>query len=125
MFFLLEVHTGIVSQEGFLGELLSSEEKREGVLSGVLLIDFLNFDGIISQEEVHSVELKATFKSGIVPDDIEREDFSVVLKVFGQSTVGVTTLKLNFEIFLVLLGIRRRDLEILDGGLVVEIVAGS
>jgi len=125
VFFLLEIHTGVVSQEGVLGELLSSEEKREGILSRVLLVDFLDFDSIISQEEVHSVELKTTFKSSIVPDGIKRKDFSVVLEVFGQSTIGVTTLKLNFEIFLVLLGIRRRDLEVLNGGIIVEIVRRS
>ena len=48
----LHVHVGVVSQNGALGKLLSSEEHGEGVATVIGLVNFLNFDCAVAQEVV-------------------------------------------------------------------------
>ena len=71
-FFLAERHAGAVGQDGGLGELLSLQEHRERGFTVILLIDFLNLNGTISQEEVQDIKLITTIIGAIRPYNVKR-----------------------------------------------------
>lgn len=48
------VHAGAVSKDGGLGELLSLEELREGVVARVGFVDFLNLNSVVTEEIVEA-----------------------------------------------------------------------
>lgn len=123
IFFLLEIHTRIMGHNGDLGELSSSQKKREVVLARVGFLGLLDFNSIISKEEIEGIQLHTSFKGSVIPDDVKTEDFSVVFKILLQAIVGMPTLELDFEIFLVFFSVRRRDLEVLNSHQVFEVVA--
>jgi len=61
-----------VKQElDYLWEFLSWEEQRESILSTIVSSDFLDLNGVVSQEEVKDKVIEATFKTCIVPENIE------------------------------------------------------
>jgi len=64
----LEAHAGAVSHVRCLRELLSLEELGEGVSTTVSLLDLLDFDSVVSQEEVKSEVLVATVIRVILPE---------------------------------------------------------
>lgn len=67
-----------------------------------MLSDFLNFDGVVREEEVEDVEIKSTFKTLIIPEDAEGEDLSIILEILLKSSIGMTSLVINFDVLLVL-----------------------
>lgn len=105
-------HAGAVSKDGLFGKLLALKEHWEGVTAGILLVDFLNLNGVIAQEEVQSIELLASVVAVIVPPNGEREHVAVVLNETVQVLVGTSALKHNFDIVLMFSQIRRVLLEV-------------
>lgn len=55
----LQVEAGVVSQDWGLGKLLAPQQHREGILTVIGLDDFFDFDGVVAQEVIASVEFVA------------------------------------------------------------------
>ena len=100
VFLSAERHSWAVSQDWLLGKLLALEELREGSTAAVLCVDLLNLHRVVTEEEVESVELVATVVGSILPQDLEGEDATVIVKEALEATVGSTTLQLNLDIVL-------------------------
>lgn len=79
-----------------------------------MLSDFLHFDGVIREEEVEDVEIKSTFKTLIIPEDAEGEYFSIILEVLLESSIGMASLVIDFDVLLVLFLVWGWDLYILQ-----------
>mmetsp|Transcript_27970 Transcript_27970/g.55067 ORF Transcript_27970/g.55067 Transcript_27970/m.55067 type:complete len:506 (-) Transcript_27970:221-1738(-) len=63
-----------------LGELIPLEQRGEGVTAVVVLSDFENFDGVVSQEVMDDVRALFTVHLGVSPDTVEAKHLSVVLE---------------------------------------------
>ena len=82
----------------------------KGYLSGVLLSDLLDFDGVVGEEVVQHVEVEAALEGGVLPEDVEGEHLAVVLEVLVEPAVRVASSVVDLDVLLVLLLIRGRDL---------------
>ena len=100
VFLSAEGHSWAVSQDWVLGKLLALEELREGSTAAVLCVDLLNLHRVVTKEEVEGVELVATIVSHILPQDLEGEDATVIVKEALEATVGSATLQLDLDIVL-------------------------
>jgi len=95
-----EGHSWAVSQDWVLGKLLALEELREGSTAAVLCVDLLDLHRVVTEEEVEGVELVATIVSHILPQDLEGEDTTVIVKEALEATVGSATFQLDLDIVL-------------------------
>ena len=100
VFLSAEGHSWAVSQDGVLGKLLALEELREGGTATVLCVNLLNLYRIVTEEEVECVELVTTIVCCVLPQDLEGEDTTVIVKEALEATVGSATLQLDLDIVL-------------------------
>ena len=83
------------------------QEHWEWESATVLGIDLLDFHRIVAQEEVESVELLTAIVTVVLPEDSEREDFTVVVEERLEVLVGSATLQLDLVVVLVFCQIGR------------------
>jgi len=69
-----------MSQDWGLSELLLLKEHWEGESTRVLSIDLFNLDSAVREEVIENVVLVSTIIGSVLPEDIEAENFSVIIK---------------------------------------------
>jgi len=69
-----------MSKDWGLCELLPFKKHWEWESAAVLRVNFLNFNGVVTKEEVKTVELLTTIVTAIIPENLEGKDFAVIVK---------------------------------------------
>ena len=105
-------------------QLPSVQQQRKGILSGILFHDFLHFDGVIREEIVEDKEIDLSFQSLIIPKNPEREHLAIIIQILLQAGIGVSPSEFNFEVLLVFLGVRWRNLHVFQRLVELVVVQG-
>jgi hypothetical protein len=69
-----------VSHNGYSRQLLSPQEHREWVAAVIGFDDFLNFKGVVAQEEVETVVFGTAVVTVILPEDGKGENLAVIVE---------------------------------------------
>ena len=67
----------------------------------------------------------SSFKSIVLPDDLERKNFSIVIEVLLEPIVGMSTAQFNLNILFVFFGIWRVDLGVFGTNESLEKISGK
>ena len=109
-----------MSKNWLLGELLLLEKHWEWEPSTVLGVNFLNFNTVVAQEVIKTVELVATIVTVVLPEDLEGKNLAIVIKETLKVLVGTATFQFDLVVVLVLSQIRWVLLHIDHGSCVSE-----
>jgi hypothetical protein len=110
--------------DGHFRQLLFAQEEREGISTGVLFTDFLDFHIIIRQEVINRKQIHATLERIILPQSIKRQHLPIIIQILGESPIGMPTSQLHLNILLILLRIRRINPQILLLNIMLERILG-
>lgn len=81
-----------------LSQFLFLQEHWERCSSRVLSVDLLNLNSTIRKEVVENVVLVTTIVGSILPQDIEAQNFSVIVKEAFESLIWSSSLELHFDV---------------------------
>lgn len=93
-----ERHAGAVCKNRLFRELLSFQQLREWGATRVECVDLLHLNRVVRQEVVQSVELVAAIVGVVLPENFEAKHATVIVKELFESSVGTTSLELNFDV---------------------------
>ena len=68
--------------------------------------------------------VNSTLESVVAPEDLEREDSSIVIQILFEPIIWMPTSKLDLNVLFVLLGVRRVDFGVFGSGEIIEQVSG-
>jgi hypothetical protein len=68
--------------------------------------------------------VNSTLESVVAPEDLEREDSSIVIQILFEPIIWMPTSKLDLNVLFVLLGVRRVDFGVFSSGEIIEQVSG-
>ena len=77
---ILQRHAWAMGQDWSLGELLLFQKHWERETAGVLGIDLFHLNSAIGQEVVEDVVFVTAIISSVLPQDIEAQNFSIVIQ---------------------------------------------
>ena len=109
-----------MGKDWLFSELLLLEKHWEWEPSTVLSVHFLNFNTIVAQEVVKTVELVATIVTVVLPQDFERKNLAIVIKETLKVLVRAATFQLDLVVVFVLCQIRRVLFHVDHGSCVSE-----
>lgn len=89
-----------MGENWLLCELLLLEEHWEWESTTVLCVNFLDFNGVVGEEEIEAVELLTSIVTVVLPEDFERKNLAVVIKETLKVLVWATTLQLYLVVVL-------------------------
>ena len=72
-----------------------------------MISNFFDFDSAVSQVIVQCEIVVASFKRIIMPNQLKRKNFAVVIKVLLEPIVWMSSSKPNFDVLFIFFGIRR------------------
>lgn len=85
---------------------------------------FFDFNSVIGKEVVDCKVAESSLKRRVVPQDLERQHFPVIIKVLLQAIIGMSASQFHLNVLLVLLCIWRIDLCVLGADKSLEEVVG-
>lgn len=83
-----------------------------------------DLNSIIGKEIVERKVAESSLKRRIIPQDLERQHFPVIIEVLPQAVIGMSASQFNLDVLLVLLRIWWIDLGILGADKGLEEVVG-